>query len=204
LQIQQFDNIGYWHSAVDPVLLEPVWDEIRAADIPDNLPQGYNKKIFCEQSKPQLEQIVFDHLNQYRTASTVDPFAHCLSYLDQTRPLKLGEVWINFMTNGYYEPIHPHPCVATFVLWLQIPYTIQSEHAQRPWIDHRWHTSGCFAIHPQDVTGHMRHVTLPSDQNWENTICLFPAELNHSVFPFITPGIRISIAGNLFYDSSNS
>jgi hypothetical protein len=59
-----------------------------------------------------------------------------------------------------------------------------------------------FQFHYTDILGNITGAVLPIDKKWEGQMLLFPALLNHSVFPFYSSNdYRISVSGNLFLAS---
>ena len=58
--------------------------------------------------------------------------------------------------------------------------------------------AGMFAFFFSDPSGKITQEALPVDKSWEGKVALFPANLNHCVYPFYTSDeYRISISGNL-------
>jgi hypothetical protein len=55
-----------------------------------------------------------------------------------------------------------------------------------------------------DSFGKLQNTRLPVDKTWEGKIAVFPAELNHQVYPFYnTDELRISISGNVRLSPKN-
>lgn len=203
MQFHHFNNTGYWLSPVDKTLLEPVWDEVNSYQhlLPNPRPWGHKLHQDLTLCKDHLGKIVNAHLDAYLKTCPYNPLLQTEDLFGTVKPLYLRDCWVNFITRGYYEPIHPHSGVVTFVLWLQVPYTREEETAFRPTVDHRYNTAGCFGIHTPNAKGRLEHTILPSYNDWEGTICLFPAEMQHSVFPFFSSEeVRIAVSGNLFYE----
>lgn len=203
MQFHHFNNTGYWLSSVDKSLLEPIWDEVNSYQhlLPQPRPWGHKLHQDLTTCKDHLARIVNAHLDAYLSTCPYNPLERTEDLFGAVKPLYLRDAWVNFITRGYYEPIHPHSGAVTFVLWLQIPYTYSEEIAYRPNVDHRYNTSGCFGIHTPDAMGRLQHTILPAYNDWEGTLCLFPAGMQHSVFPFFSSeDVRIAVSGNLFYE----
>jgi hypothetical protein len=48
-----------------------------------------------------------------------------------------------------------------------------------------------------DALGKVNNYPIPVDRSLEGKICIFPAELQHQVYPFYSStGVRVSVAGN--------
>ena len=195
-------QIGYWLSPLETDPLQPVWEEISEfeATIPKDQPNGINNKFDLKRSRDIVANIVAGHISRYNQENN---WPNGLNVLGEARPLKLYNLWVNFMSKGQYEPIHDHGGVMSFVIWLRVPYTIASEAAARPYVPPQFNTSGCFGLHSINSMGRIQHTVLPVDKSWENVLCLFPAQMHHSVFPFYSSDeVRVSIAGNFFFDGA--
>ena len=203
MRTHQFpNNIGYWLSPLEPDLMKPVWDELNTFEptIDRTTPNGVNAKFDLKDSRDHVASIVRMAINQFNLEND---WPNQFNVLGEARPLKLYNLWANFMSKTQYEPIHDHGGVMSFVIWLRIPYTIAEEAAARPYVPAQFNTSGCFGLHSINALGRIQHTVLPSDKTWENVLCLFPAQTHHSVFPFYSSDeLRVSIAGNFFFDDS--
>ena len=111
--------------------------------------------------------------------------------------LYLNDLWINRMKEGEFNPPHSHSGDLSFVIFCKNP----------DWQD--------------EIENHKANSTSPGtlnfmlelgqrgDSKWKETqhpvfpevggMWIFPAELNHEVYPYKTPGERITISGNLTY-----
>jgi hypothetical protein len=197
------EPIGYWLSKIDPALLQPLYDEIAEFEqqVPRDQPHGVNHKFDLKKSRDYIADIVGQHIAQYNLENN---YPNSLNVLNEPRPLKLYNLWVNFMSRYQYEPIHDHGGVMSFVMWVRVPYTMQSEAEARPYVPPQYNTSGGFGLHSTNSIGRLQNIVLPVDKTWENTLCVFPARMQHSVFPFYSSDeLRVSIAGNFFFDGSN-
>ena len=56
---------------------------------------------------------------------------------------------------------------------------------------------GNFAFLYTDILGYIKQLPFAADKNYSNGLLLFPAKLNHIVYPFFTSDKqRISVSGN--------
>jgi hypothetical protein len=109
----------------------------------------------------------------------------------------LFNLWVNFQKKYEFNPMHVHDGLYSFVIWHKIPYKIDEEKARLKMkeIDKR---AGMFAFLFTGLDGKIHSEALPVDNSWEGKCALFPAKLNHLVYPFYTSDdYRISISGNL-------
>lgn len=103
-----------------------------------------------------------------------------------------GKAWINYMKAGDFNPPHHHSDDFSFVLYLKIPKTLRKEHEK-----YNGTSTGPGAIEFQ--LGDYRPFSNSSAYYFpeERDIFIFPANLNHFVYPFKSKGDRISISANL-------
>tara|TARA_B100000427_G_C15373259_1_gene535357 strand:+ start:167 stop:787 length:621 start_codon:yes stop_codon:yes gene_type:complete len=107
---------------------------------------------------------------------------------------KLESLWINFMKNGEFNPIHTHSGDISFVIYLSVPDEIKSEEKN---FQGAGPGPGCIGFFYGEKSSSYK-----SEYNFiPNTgdMILFPASLRHYVTPFKSNVIRISVAGNMFF-----
>tara|TARA_B100000674_G_scaffold339983_1_gene284178 strand:- start:3 stop:752 length:750 start_codon:yes stop_codon:yes gene_type:complete len=107
----------------------------------------------------------------------------------------LESLWINYMQAGEFNPTHNHSGDLSFVIFCQNP----------DWDEEiKNHVSNST---PPGTLNFCMELSQRGDQKWKEVqhpifpevgnMWIFPAELNHEVYPFKTPGVRISVSGNL-------
>tara|TARA_B100000035_G_scaffold124695_1_gene106165 strand:- start:986 stop:1627 length:642 start_codon:yes stop_codon:yes gene_type:complete len=112
---------------------------------------------------------------------------------------KLDNAWVNFQKKHEYNPVHRHTGILSFVIWLQIPYTMEDELQHSSYKDDC--VNGCFQFITANTRGNFRTNQITTDKSWENKMILFPADMLHCVYPFYTSDdYRISISGNYVLD----
>ncbi len=117
--------------------------------------------------------------------------------------LQLTSLWVNKQKKYEFNPLHTHPSVLSFVIWIKIPYSLEDEINYFPPVSGKdsdrgnVHTSKfCFVY--VDTLGRIKQVPIPVDSSYEGTIMMFPSALNHIVYPFYTSDeYRISVSGNI-------
>jgi uncharacterized protein (TIGR02466 family) len=109
--------------------------------------------------------------------------------------IQLEALWINYMHPGDYNPPHVHYDTLSFVLYLKVPEEIKLEYRKFEKIKSKaLQGPGTISfIYGQGQPGfiNQKHF-LPE----EGDLFIFPAGLYHSVAPFKSDTIRISISGN--------
>tara|TARA_Y100000356_G_C11181590_1_gene247173 strand:- start:146 stop:712 length:567 start_codon:yes stop_codon:yes gene_type:complete len=114
--------------------------------------------------------------------------------------LQVRDLWVNFQKKHEFNPMHNHHGAISFVLWMKIPYersheasTIPTKSLATP------NKSGCFQFIYTSMLGIVATYSYYLDPTWEGTLVMFPAQLEHQVYPFYTSDLdRISISGNIF------
>ena len=141
-------------------------------------------KIFFAQAMSPL-------LADYRLAYQHYYGSECI----ENKVFQLEDLWINYMYPGDYNPLHTHTDTLSFVIYLQMPDAIKKEYDNYRSVSNKG--SGPGAIHflygqncPEFINA--RHF-FPE----EGDIFIFPAGLYHTVAPFKSDVIRISLSGNL-------
>ena len=116
--------------------------------------------------------------------------------------LQLHSLWVNFQKKYEFNPIHVHEGLFSFVFWHKIPYKIENEIARYPNMKPDQVKAGHFAFLQIGEMGRIQSIDLPVDNTWEGKVALFPADLNHVVYPFFTSDdVRITISGNVGFPS---
>lgn len=111
--------------------------------------------------------------------------------------LELDDVWVNFMKKHEFNQVHNHGGAWSFVIWMEVPYDIEDEHAVDMSKSSKSPCSGNFAFLYTDGLGNIQQQEIAVDRKYRNSGVLFPAGLHHCVYPFSTSDdYRISISGN--------
>jgi hypothetical protein len=202
MEHKDLKNVGYIQDTVDLELMTKIKTSV--AEIKDTLAQ---QKSFASNLVGNIrKQFVFDHHREdieqlaIKLAQYHDDQYNCSNYLDDSfGRLKLGALWINMQVAGEFNPIHKHPGVYSFVIWVEMPFAHNEEKLNGPGFLSNGNKSGGFEFVYTNVYGQLMSHHIPADETYEGKIILFPAKLNHVVYPFFTSKkYRISISGNLF------
>tara|TARA_Y100000114_G_C11584868_1_gene242872 strand:- start:3 stop:593 length:591 start_codon:yes stop_codon:yes gene_type:complete len=112
--------------------------------------------------------------------------------------LELFNTWVNFQKKHEFNPIHTHDGVFSFVIWHKVPFHQKDEYARFPHMKKAQIKAGHFAFIVTSQMGKIVQHDMCVDNTWEGKMALFPADLNHIVYPFYTSeDYRISISGNV-------
>ena len=143
---------------------------------------------------PMLMQMIIKHQEKYpnffkKAHSTIN-YKAC--------EIELFNLWVNFQKKYEFNPMHVHDGLYSFVIWHKVPYTMKDEKERLASMMDNDFRAGMFAFFFSDPSGKITQEALPVDKRWEGKVALFPANLNHCVYPFYTSDeYRISISGNL-------
>jgi len=136
-----------------------------------------------------------------------DPFDKRYVQMEFNTPLLLNEFWVNYQYQTEFNPFHQHGGVYSFAIWLKIPYdwNEQIELPQFKGTKKEDRKAGIFEFEYIDSLGSIRSYKYHLTPKFEGSMVFFPAALRHSVYPFFgTKEPRVSISGNLWYDTTKN
>lgn len=203
LEIVNFSNLGFLKIDLSNEQISPILQEVleikenfvSASSANHGLVGNIKKEFSLLKSQNCIELLLREYIQTYE-----DHF----NYLQQLKifvnpqPLTLLHAWVNFQEKHEFNPIHDHTGVFSFVIWLKIPYTIEKEKEVGPGSKSVTPLAGQFSFIYTDVLGNIRKYNMNADETMENTMIIFPAKLNHEVYPFYSSDdFRISISGNV-------
>lgn len=137
-----------------------------------------------------LKNHIFEHAAVYLGAG-IDQIAE--NYI-----LSKNGIWINFQRAGEFNPTHHHSGSISGVIYLDVPPEIYAENYEAD-TGTTFNNFGEIAFYYGN-SGNRYFYIMPKTQQ----ILLFPAELDHGVFPFYSNVTRISIAFNLISNSATT
>ena len=110
-----------------------------------------------------------------------------IKYLDRNVPLGFKTPWVNFQKKNEYLPLHEHGGVLSYNIWMKIP------------------TKSIFEYNYNSIIGKNLIHRINLTEKDEGRIVLFPAQLQHVVYPFYNSNkIRMSIAGNILLNTNET
>ena len=125
-----------------------------------------------------------------------------LHLLSENKPLFLHSFWVNYMKKHEFNPPHDHAGVYSFVVFIQIAYDLKKEETYftKMFADNARPMTSKFAFQNINIDGEISTDPLNVDKSFEGKIIIFPAHLQHGVFPFYTSDdYRITISGNVVF-----
>ena len=188
---------------IDESKLSPLRQEIQ--DVLSN-PNNYNKANthlagnlereyhLSEDMRNHLNDILMECIPEYAE----NDYFTSVDYCDKDYPIRLTDAWVNFQQKYEFNPVHRHTGLLSFVLWLQVPYTIEEETNGPHCVNSNYAAAGQFEIIYNTNCGEIVTTKLPVDKTYEGKLLLFPSHMNHCVYPFYTSDeYRISVSGNI-------
>ena len=178
---------------LDDVIKEKALSPING-DLAGNIKHEYSIPRGKAAVSPMLMHMVVKHKEKYpnffKKAHSTLNYKAC--------EVELFNLWVNFQKKYEFNPMHVHDGLYSFVIWHKVPYTMKDEKERLSSMTDNDFRAGMFAFFFSDPSGKITQEALPVDKNWEGKVALFPANLNHCVYPFYTSDeYRISISGNL-------
>ena len=204
----EFKNLGFLsHVFTDEDLL-PIREEVDSIKktfesrkkYTQNLAGNIEKEYKLELTNSYIEKLLIPFINEYDQRYDYLPK---YNFISRDLPIYLQASWVNFQKKHEFNPIHRHTGLFSFVIWLEVPYTIEDERKYSPGKDSNACVSGCFEFSYANSLGEMKQHSIPADNTHRNMMLLFPAEMHHTVYPFYTSDeYRISVSGNFKLDAS--
>lgn len=186
--VREFENASVDNEAKDLLRLYQKKTRGYSVDykLTDQLVDALDKEIFKLINQYESKYQYFDKMFNYSTA---------IENLETK--LSLERIWVNMQRVGEFLPLHNHSGLYSFVIWTTIPYAMSDEKDNTANPDLIKNRTANFEFSYTDALGKISVFSIPVDRSLEGKICIFPAELQHQVYPFYSSlGVRVSVAGN--------
>jgi hypothetical protein len=196
-----FDNIGFMNfqfteEQLSPIKLEinQIKEDFSKAELNKNLAGHINKEFFLHNSADHLEKLLAPAVIAYDNVFGV---SKTINFLDHSVAFKLGTPWVNFQKKCEFNPPHTHGGILSFVLWINLPYTIDDEFNVFSNVKKSELSTASFNFLYTNALGMIARHQINADKNYENSGIIFSSKMMHYVNPFYTTDdYRISISGN--------
>lgn len=203
MQFEHFPNIGYIRHKFPEKELIPIEQELANldtlkpanGDLIGNIEREYHLTTSKQHVENLIKPLALAYIEHYGYNEPHAQFRMSTQELD----LELGSVWVNLQAKNEFNPQHIHFGALTFVLYLHVPYSSADEKQDnsltRP-ESQRW---GDFSFSYANALGSICSHLLTIDNRDKGTCLVFPAQMNHQVYPFrYAKGLRISVSGNFW------
>ena len=199
---------GWIESILEKEYVDFLWQRIEEGTqgvITDAKPRlagniSTSSSIIDDEDGTFLNQVLLPQVEMYRAMNNnMDPVP---VPINQEIELYIHDLWVNYQYKHEFNPYHFHGGMYSFVIWMKIP-TDWREQNQLPFLDginDDNKKASNFEFEYLDMLGNIKHYGYRLDPSMEGHMLLFPARLQHTVYPFYNcDEDRISVAGNLWY-----
>jgi len=175
----------------------------RSGDILQMFHQDLPKEFFFQEptsSKESLTTEIIQLCNQLKNSfpEYIDKLNFGIDKEKEDHELYVERFWINYQRPGEFIPLHRHSGVFSFVVWVQLPQiTIKNRNEKIEKFNLSKGYQGQFEFVYTDMLGQIKQLKLGHDKTWEGSVCVFPAELYHQVYPHYEDELRITVSGNI-------
>ena len=197
-----FNNLGFLKKTLSDSDLAPIKLEIEsiqknfesADPINHVLAGNIQQEYYLDDCKQHVENFLLPLIDEYDYYFAI---SKSMDFLSKGVPIYLENLWVNFQKKHEFNPNHRHSGMMSFVIWIKIPYTKESEEVVAPGKNSNKNCSGMFEFQYTNALGDVCYHDIEVADLKENTLLLFPAQLSHCVYPFYSSDdYRISVSGN--------
>lgn len=204
--IQQFNSFGFVAKKLVPEVFAQVKERVAEVqnnfdnatpfnkDLAGNIEREYKLPGNLDFLSGEIQELVTAHESRFN-------YVNSLQLTKEPLPMTIGNTWVNFQKKHEFNPLHNHTGVFSFVIWVDIPFFAEEEKKAQGSKNSNFACAGSFVFYYLSSHGRIMAFEVPADKTHNGTMMLFPAEMQHAVYPFYTSDeYRISVAGNLVFD----
>lgn len=204
-----FNTFGFVSKKLETATFEKLKEEIKLVqespdkqvpmnkDLAGNIEKEY--KLLCDLDflHKELKPLLDAHENEFA-------YGKSLKLFEKDVPYCWGDTWVNFQKKHEFNPVHDHTGVFSYVVWVDIPYLSADEKSSPISAKSNHSVAGSFVFYYTSTFGKIQSYEIPADKTYNGTIMLFPATLQHAVYPFSTSDdYRVSVSGNIMFYSGD-
>jgi len=155
---------------------------------------GHLKKEYLYKNWPEC---VNDFLLQQISHPLLTNHSKKNNTLSSNKPFYVSSLWVNLQKKYEFNPVHNHAGIFSWIIFLKVPYDLKEEDKIFTSSSISSRTSRlCFLV--QDYMGDIIEIPVNVDKSFEGQMLMFPAPLQHLVYPFYTSDeSRITVSGNI-------
>jgi hypothetical protein len=208
----RFNNIGYLRHKFQEDELSFLREEVYGIkanfSAPENIPfnntlaGNIQHEYSLTKSLEKLEKLLFPYFNIFNRECNL---LKSVAYATHSVPINLGSSWVNFQKKTEFNPIHNHSGIASFIIYLDVPYFIEDEKRNISSINSSVNVPAHFCFLYTDSLGQINCESIPVDKTFRNVLLMFPSKMMHCVYPFYTSDeYRISVSGNFYLNTDTT
>jgi len=200
--LQEFPNIGFVGASFTDEELAPIKKEIQTiknnfenfSKNNDELAGNIVNEYKIIDSRNCVSELILPYIKLHN-----DNYHYLkdMNILSESCPIVLDRCWVNFQKKHEFNPNHNHSGVMSFVIWIDIPYTVDEEKIAGPGKYGNLNVAGQFEFQYINSIGTVSSYIIETDKSYNNKMILFPSKMIHCVYPFYSSDeFRISVSGN--------
>jgi len=198
---KSLNNIGV---ATFPYMPKPIIDYLQFhIDNRKNLENyqnhlvGHIKEEYSTTPSDEFNNFI---INSMKNNDICRTYTNTIDVLSKNVPFFCENLWFNFQKKHEFNPVHFHTGVISFVIFMQIPYNLKDEDLVFPDTNKKNVSSATsrLAFLTTNTMGAIEETRCNVDESYLNKMIVFPAKLQHLVYPFFTSDKeRITVSGNV-------
>jgi hypothetical protein len=157
------------------------------ADKTPMLTEDYNLKVYKKTFIDDVSPIILG-----RARSFMDGVVKVFGLpIPPTDDLSIESMWINYQEGNDTVPMHTHFFFLQFVIYCDVPQRIFEETGR-----HNPMLPGRISLnYGEDISPLSNQTFLVTPER--GMMLIFPGKLNHTVYPFYSDDVRVSVAGSI-------
>ena len=212
IEKSHFDELDILYKDVPKDVLEYLINEPNKKSKANYKLAGHIKREFDYTNIPEFVKNFFVLSINDIEPKKVKDLLFKYTILSKSCHFALDSLWVNYQKKHEFNPLHHHSGLYSFIVFLKIPYDLNKE--LRVFNDTNRMIEKGKLIKAQannrtskltfvilDRLGDIQEHLIEVDKSFEGKMLMFPAKLNHQVYPFYTSnGYRITVSGNINLD----
>jgi hypothetical protein len=160
-------------------------------DLAGNIEEEY----LIPEAIPVFEKYLLDII--FKNENLVNYMKRRFTMNSKDLPVKLDKMWVNYQKKHEFNPIHNHTGCFSFIIFVDIPYTMEEQFKYSKVKDSNNFRAGYLEFLTFSHLGDLHTSYFPIDKTYNQSAFIFPALLYHTVYPFYKVNKpRITVSGN--------
>ena len=161
----------------------------------DELAGNIEEEYLIPEAIPVFEKYLLDII--FKNENLVNYMENRFKMNSKDLPVKLDRMWVNYQKKHEFNPIHNHKGCFSFIIFVDIPYTMEEQFKYSKVKDSNSFRAGYLEFLTCNHLGDLDTSYFPVDKTYNQSAFIFPALLHHTVYPFYKVNKpRITVSGN--------